>query len=102
MKRRGARWGLKGGDYMPRLLALREEGTLATLLKRMERTRPMDTKKIANPTQRIADRNRAAKKKAAEDGEWLKATIPALNGRSAGEPWVRYVLRLLTEAGYVA
>ncbi|MDK2928397.1 MAG: hypothetical protein PWR31_2088, partial [Bacillota bacterium] len=28
MKRRGARWGLKGGNYMPRLLALREEGGL--------------------------------------------------------------------------
>jgi hypothetical protein len=101
MKRRGARWGLKGGDYMPRLLALREEGTLGTLLKRLERTRPMDTEKIANLTQRITDRKRVARKRAAEE-EWLKATVPALYGPSSGEPWVRYVLRLLTEAGYVA
>jgi hypothetical protein len=102
MKRRGARWGLKGGDYMPRLLVLREEGTLGTLLKRLQRTRPVDTEKIAKlNTQRITSRKRAAQKRGAEE-EWLKATVPALCGPSAGEPWVRYVLRLLTEAGYVA
>lgn len=47
---------------MPRLLALREEGTLAMLLKRLERTRPMDTEKIANLTQRITDRERKARR----------------------------------------
>jgi hypothetical protein len=61
----------------------------------------MDTEKIANLTQRITDRKRVARKRAAEE-EWLKATVPALYGPSSGEPWVRYVLRLLTEAGYVA
>lgn len=102
MKRRGARWGLKGGDYMPRLLALREEGTLGTFLKRLQRTRPMDTEKIAKLNiQRITVRKRAAQKRGTEE-EWLKATVPALCGPSVGEPWVRYVLRLLPEAGYVA
>ncbi|BCV24419.1 hypothetical protein kuro4_11920 [Gelria sp. Kuro-4] len=99
MKRRGARWGLKGGDYMPRLLALREEGTLENLLKH---TRPLDTERITNLTQRMADRNQATRKKGKEEGEWLKAIVPAISGPSAGEAWIKHVLRPLVEAGYVA
>jgi hypothetical protein len=103
MKRRGARWGLKGGDYMPRLLALREEGALEGLLKRIGRTRPMATEKIRRLEERItAPKQAVRRRKKADEDAWLRARIPALNGPSAGEPWVRYVLRLLAEAGYVA
>mgnify|MGYP007016938388 CR=1 FL=1 len=45
MKHSGARWRLNGGDYMPRLPALGEEGALENLLKH---TRPLDTEKIIN------------------------------------------------------
>ncbi|BCV25235.1 hypothetical protein [Gelria sp. Kuro-4] len=54
MKRRGARWGLKGGDYESRLLTLQEEGAFENLLKH---TRPLDTERITNLTQRMTDRN---------------------------------------------
>jgi len=99
MKRRGARWGLKGGNYMPRLLALREEGCLKNFLKHAQ---PMNTKKINDLTRHIADRNRATKKNGKEDGEWLKASVPALSGPFAGEAWIKHVLRPLVEAGCIA
>ena len=42
------------------------------------------------------------KNKAKEEGEWLRAIVPALSGPSAGEAWIRHVLRPIVEAGYVA
>lgn len=99
MKRRGARWGLKGGNYMPRLLALREEGALEKLLQKW--TKPLDTKRINELAQQTIERNKAARKKGREQ-EWLKAVVPALDGPFAGEAWIKHVLRPLVEAGYVA
>ncbi|HAA89882.1 MAG TPA: hypothetical protein DCE07_04830 [Peptococcaceae bacterium] len=38
-----------------------------------------------------------------EDVEaWLRASLPALKGTSAGAPWVRYVLRELTRQSFSA
>lgn len=62
----------------------------------------MDTEKIINPTQQIANRNRATKTNAKEEEEWLRAIVPALKGPFAGNAWIKHVLRPIVEAGYTA
>lgn len=85
MKRIGARWTLEGADRMGRLLAAKANGEL--------------TRYVGPARSTLADLltdDVAVEKVAAcqEDlGAWLRATMPALYGPFAGEPWIKYVLR---------
>ncbi len=85
MKRIGARWTVEGGDRMGRLLAAKANDEL---------TRYVNKSKIS--IEKLLESDEPIKKETtcSKDVEsWLKASMPALVGPSAGKPWVKYVLR---------
>ena len=86
MKRVGARWTLEGADRMGRLLSAKANGELSRYVAKPKTT-------FANllsdevPVEKVDGCHQ-------EDLEaWLRASMPALYGPSAGKPWVKYVLK---------
>ncbi len=88
MKHRGAAWTISGGDRMARVLAARANKDIENYISRWT----IEAKKLKE-----AAKNRPKTSLGVEDVEaWLKARLPALRGRFAGAPWVKYVLRELS------
>ncbi len=89
MKRLGARWTVAGGDRMARVLAAKANGELKLYIWRW----PLEHQKLKEMAQQIKPVERP---KAEDVGKWLRATLPALKGPFADQPWIKYVLREVT------
>lgn len=90
MKRIGARWTVRGGDHMARLLSSRANGKLGSYIGSAKLFNREVLKQAVG--QEVVKRPKA---KGEDPSEWLKAGVPALNGPSADTPFVKYVLREL-------
>jgi hypothetical protein len=86
MKRVGARWTLEGADRMGRLLAAKANGELSRYVAK-PKTTLASLLSDEVPVEKVDGCHQ-------EDLEaWLRASMPALYGPSAGKPWVKYVLK---------
>jgi hypothetical protein len=88
MKRLGARWTVSGGDRMARVLAAKANGELSHYVLRW----PVQNQKLKECTHVV----RSRKTKLEDVEKWLRASLPALKGPFADQPWVKYVLRELS------
>ncbi|APC08916.1 ISLre2 family transposase [Neomoorella thermoacetica] len=93
MKRHGARWSNKGADHLARLLAARANGELKEAVRLFWQAQPETIR------QAVGDKpiRTEGRKHGQDPEEWLRASVPALYGPASGEPWVKYVLRVLTK-----
>lgn len=88
MKRHGARWSVKGADHLARVLAAQGSGEWP---RREHVEKEWVSEKGTNREMR-----KWGRKLAQVAGEWLRGSMPALQGVAAGRPWVKYVLRELS------
>lgn len=95
MKRHGARWSKRGADHLSRLLAKKANGELEGSLRVRKKTKPEVIKHLLGEQKIIRD---IEAKKVVGNGEWLRATVPALYGSSQDQPWVKHVMRYLVKA----
>ncbi|MDQ7794338.1 MAG: ISLre2 family transposase [bacterium] len=84
MKRHGARWSRSGADHLGRLLAARANGELVH-----RSARPKASAALPRPAIKTPDIRRLQK----DPAEWLRRSMPALQGPHASKPWVKWVLR---------
>lgn len=92
MKRIGARWTPGGTNRMARLLAARSNGELHRYVAWCWKA---DRDKL-NQAVGVRPVESAPPRRKEDLGEWLRATVPALKGPFRAEPWIKYVLRVLT------
>ena len=96
MKRHGARWSRPGADHLARLLAARANGELLEAAKSVWQAQPEIIRGAVSGGP-ICDKDRAIRAIKEDPGAWLQKSMPALYGSSARDPWVKYVLRVLTQ-----
>lgn len=90
MKKRGMSWSLDGAHRMAHMLALRENGELAS--------RPGQQHVPAHSTIAVAPQPLSLLK---DPGDWMRASLPALTGPHGSRPWVA-VLRSIARSGALA
>lgn len=93
MKRHGARWSNTGADHLARLLAARANGELSEVARQVWQAQPELIRRVAGDKPIRAEGRLPGQDPAA----WLRASLPALYGPAADEPWVKYMLRVLTK-----
>lgn len=90
MKKRGMSWRVRGAQRMARLISLREMGKLHSWITHKVK---MDSQPSREEIRKKTPRQRK------DDGDWLKAGLPALYGPHQNRPWIQ-VLRALTHGVY--
>lgn len=93
MKRHGAQWSRAGADHLVRLAAQQANGELQPLAKKTQAS--VRTKMTAGAILREGGAN------VDELGDWLQASLPALNGPHANRPWVQMLRDLIHSAEHV-
>jgi len=93
MKRHGARWSEAGADHLARLLAARANGELPEAARQVWRAQPELIRRAAGDKPICTEGCPSGQ----DPSAWLQASMPALYGPSADEPWVKYVLRVLAQ-----
>ena len=93
IKRHGARWSDTGADHLVHLLPARANGELPGVARQVWRAQPELIRRAAGDKPIRAEGRPSGQ----DPSAWLRASLPALCGPSADEPWVKYVLRVLTQ-----
>lgn len=91
MKRGNARWSERGGEIMARMRVARANGELHDVARPGSWETRLNVGDLAGsaPIQPLP--------KGADPAAWLEAHVPALVGPHAARPWVRHVLRGISQ-----
>lgn len=91
MKRGNARWSERGGEIMARMRVARANGELHDVARPGSWQTRLDVRDLAGvaPIQPLP--------KGTDPAAWLEAHLPALVGPHAARPWVRHVLRGISQ-----
>ena len=90
MKKRGMSWTIRGAGLMAKAIQLRRSGELARYCVRRA---PRESEPAVSRPSRSGAPSSIA-------GDWADASVPALRGPSASEPWVSGLRRLVRGGAY--